>query len=289
MFEVVDLFCAPGGLSLGFSMAGFRVVAGIDSDVDAMKTYRRNFPETRPILRDIRTLDPGGVMRYLEIEEGEIDVMVGGPPCQGFSTIGRPALASLARAGRRKDITVPYARFIDDPRNELYRYFMVFVKSFRPKFVVMENVLGMMSYRNGEIVRQIVGDFRRMGYRTEARVLNAVWFGVPQMRRRIFFIGTRLRDAEIRWPRPTHGESAGTGTTLEHFVDAGGGLKPPVTVWEAIGDLPDPVPGRPKLADCPIPYDRPPFCEYQRFMREWGGGSPDGKVHNHVARRHNER
>jgi DNA (cytosine-5)-methyltransferase 1 len=287
-FTLIDLFAAPGGMSLGFEMAGFKSIAAVDIDERGMMTYSQNFPEAEPIVADVRRLTSSELMRRTGISRGDVDVIIGGPPCQGFSTIGRVKIASLVRKGIW-DLKNSHPRFIDDPRNVLYREFVRFVKDLNPAFFVMENVPGMISYRNGEIVREIVEDFEKIGYRTEARVLNAVWFGVPQMRKRIFFIGTCLPDVEIRWPQPTHSEPHNIRMTLECLMNIEGELKTPITVWEAIGDLPDPVLGRPRLADHPIPYDRPPFCEYQTLMREWGGGALDGKVHNHVARQHNER
>jgi DNA (cytosine-5)-methyltransferase 1 len=251
-------------------------------------TYSQNFPGVETMVADVRKLTSDELMRRAGISRGEVDVIIGGPPCQGFSTIGRVKIASLVKEGTW-NLRNSHPRFIDDPRNVLYREFVRIVRDLKPAFFVMENVPGMMSYRNGEIVGEIIEDFEKIGYRTEARVLNAVWFGVPQVRKRIFFIGTCLSDVELRWPRPKYADPASARVTLERFMNSEGGLKPPVTVWEAIGDLPDPVSGKPGLADQPVPYDKNPFCEYQKFVREWGGGPPDGRVHNHVSRRHNER
>jgi DNA (cytosine-5)-methyltransferase 1 len=228
------------------------------------------------------------------VGEGQVDVIIGGPPCQGFSTIGRVKIASLVRNGVWSNLANPHPRFIDDPRNILYKEFMRIVRDLKPLFVVMENVPGMMSYRDGKIVKEILEDFRAIGYRAQVRVLNAADYGVPQVRRRIIFIATRVENAPIRFPGPTHGET-GTKSLLEYVAKESledterATLKPYVTVWDAIGDLPDPVPGRPGLADVPLPYDKPPFSDYQKFMREWGGGSPDGMLHNHITRQHNER
>jgi DNA (cytosine-5)-methyltransferase 1 len=160
----------------------------------------------------------------------------------------------------------------------------------------MENVSGMMSYSNGLIVKQIVEDFREIGYRTWVSVLNAVHYGVPQIRKRIFFIGTCLRDIDVCWSSPTHTDPADmphiSCVNLDNFTDMNIGkikLRPPISVYEAIGDLPDPVQGKPGLADLPIPYDKPPFHEYQRFMREYNRDPSDRYVHNHVTRQHSER
>ena len=281
-FTFIDLFAAPGGLSLGFEMAEFKCLAAIDVDRKGMLTFQQNFPEAVPIVADIRKLESDNLLRCAGISRDDVDVIVGGPPCQGFSTIGRVKIASLVREGVWKNLKNAHPRFIDDPRNILYREFVRIVRDLQPKIFVMENVPGMMSYRNGEVVRQIKEDFRAIGYRTEARVLNAVRFGVPQVRKRIFFIGTRIKDANIIWPNPTHMEPEGGIRKLEKFGE--NPLEKPVTVWEAIGDLPEPVKGRPGLADLELDYDRPPFSKYQEWARR--GSS---KVHNHVTRQHSER
>jgi DNA (cytosine-5)-methyltransferase 1 len=272
-YTVIDLFCAPGGLSLGFEMAGFRVLAGVDIDPDGMKTYSRNFPHAVPVIADIRQLDPVRFMETVGAAAGRVDVVVGGPPCQGFSTIGRSAIAGLARKGVKNGINVLHPRFIDDPRNELYRYFIRFVKALQPRAVVMENVPGMMSYRDGAVVREIIEDFASLGYRVTARVLNAADYGVPQLRKRIFFLGVRGGNAVLRFPAPTNIQPEGLGTEL--------GLKPYITVWEAIGDLPE-IPAGGGAEE--MPYTKPPHSEYARWARE---GSP--AVFNHRARHHNER
>jgi DNA (cytosine-5)-methyltransferase 1 len=293
-FTVIDLFAAPGGLSLGFEMAGFEVLAGVDVDPAGMETYSHNFPGSRAILRDIRQLESRELMRLAGVSEGQVDVIIGGPPCQGFSTIGRVKIASLVKTGVWNHLTNSHPRFIDDPRNILYKEFMRIVRDLKPQFVVMENVPGMMSYRNGEIVREILEDFEAIGYRAQAKVLNAADYGVPQIRKRIIFVATRIEKAPIRFPRPTHGET-GAKSLLKYLIEedpensGSATLRPYVTVWEAIGDLPDPVPGRHGLADAPLPYDKPPLSDYQKFVREWNGGPPDGMVHNHVARQHSER
>jgi DNA (cytosine-5)-methyltransferase 1 len=280
-FTFIDLFAAPGGLSLGFDMAGFECLAAVDIDEKGMLTFQQNFPGAAPLVADIRKLDSSSLLKRAGISRDDVDVVIGGPPCQGFSTIGRVKIASLVREGVW-NLRNAHPRFIDDPRNILYKEFVRIVRDLQPKAFVMENVPGMMSYRNGEIVDQIREDFAAIGYRTDARVLNAVQFGVPQVRKRIFFIGTRMDGAKITWPKPTHLESEGGMPSLEEFVE--GPLKRPVTVWEAIGDLPDPVEGRPGLADLELDYDKPPFSEYQKWARD--GSS---KVHNHVTRYHSER
>lgn len=281
-YTFVDFFGAPGGLSLGFEMVGFKSIGALDIFKAGMETYQFNFPNSKILIEDIKKISVQDLKKEFGVGKGDIDVVIGGPPCQGFSTIGRVKIASLAREGIW-DLNNHHPRFIDDPRNELYKEFVRMVNGLHPKIVVMENVPGMMSYRNGEIVREIIEDFTSIGYRAKARVLNAVEYGVPQIRKRIFFIAVRKDlKVKVKWPKPTHILKNSLDKVKPLFDYPG--LKPAITVWEAIGDLPSPVPGRPKLADSPLEYDRPPFSEYQKWARK---GSK--KVHNHITRQHNER
>lgn len=281
-YTFIDFFGAPGGLSLGFEMAGFKSLGVLDIFEAGIETYLFNFPHAKAIVKDIRKVSVNELKKEFGIGPTDIDVVVGGPPCQGFSTIGRVKIASLARNGVW-DLNNHHPRFIDDPRNELYREFIRMVNGLLPKIVVMENVPGMISYRNGEIVREIIEDFAKIGYRAEARVLNAVEYGVPQIRKRIFFIAVRKNlKVNIRWPRPTHIYNPVFKEKKLLFESPE--LIPAVTVWDAIGDLPSPVPGKPKLADFPLEYDKAPFSEYQKWARN---GSE--KVHNHITRQHNEK
>ncbi|MBO8143580.1 MAG: DNA cytosine methyltransferase [Thermodesulfobacterium sp.] len=283
-YTVIDFFGAPGGLSFGFEMAGFKSIGALDIFKAGMETYQFNFPDSKILIEDIKKVSVQDLKKEFGISKENIDIVIGGPPCQGFSTIGRVKIASLARNGTWK-LNNHHPRFIDDPRNELYKEFIRMVKGLKPKIVVMENVPGMMSYRNGEIVREIIEDFNSIGYTAQARILNAVEYGVPQLRKRIFFIAVR-KDLKIKilWPEPTHTYSNSNSMSSIGPLFKKKKLKPAVTVWEAIGDLPSPVPGKPKLADVALNYDKEPFSEYQKWARQ---GSKE--VHNHITRQHNER
>ena len=175
--SVLDLFAAPGGLSTGFREAGYRVVAVLDSDEYGCETLDYNFGSggTMVIQGDIEGL----------MVRGRVDVVVGGPPCQSFSLVGRPKINHLRKYSDR-------TRFIDSKRNRLYKHFVKVVDSVKPTFFAMENVPGMLSYQDGRVKEQVLEDFEGVGYATDVRVLNAADFGVPQVRHRAVFIGNRL-------------------------------------------------------------------------------------------------
>lgn len=273
-FNVIDLFGAPGGLALGFRMTGrYKILVCVDSDKTAAATYRVNFPATEVIEKRVENVAARDLLDAAQVERGEVDFVIGGPPCPGFSIIGRVKIASLAGTGKWKNLNNSHPRFIDDPRNVLYNHFVRMVKGLRPKFFVMENVSGMVSYNNGETIRQVLEDFGTNGYRTDWKILNAVEYGVPQKRRRIFFIGNRL-GLPNPFPTPPHCSSTGGNP-------GGGKLEDAVTVWDAIGDLPRLRQGEGKeQSSC----RRKPFTDYQRWARR-----RSRHVFNHVARWHSRR
>lgn len=165
---MIDLFCGAGGLSLGFTQVGFITSLANDIEPCCVDTYAHNHPETpreNIILGDINNLieNLSTLMRF-----NEVDVVVGGPPCQGFSMANRQ-------------------RLIDDPRNKLYKSYVKVVSMVKPSFFVMENVKGMMS-----VASQVIEDFEKIGYTVTCRVLNAKDYGVPQNRERLIFIGNRV-------------------------------------------------------------------------------------------------
>lgn len=166
--KMVDLFCGAGGLSLGFTQEGFVTSLANDIQECCVDTYAHNHPETprdHVVLGDIKQV-VDGIENYLRYKN--VDIVVGGPPCQGFSTANRQ-------------------RLIDDPRNQLYKNFVQVVQKVNPPFFVMENVKGMLSVAN-----QVIEDFEAIGYSVKAQVLNAKDFGVPQNRERLIYIGNRI-------------------------------------------------------------------------------------------------
>ncbi len=243
----MDLFSGCGGLTKGLSMAGIKSIFASDIDENCMKTFNRNFPDIPFLCKDITEISREEVDL---LTGGAVpDIIVGGPPCQGFS---------LANKRRNK--------VADDPRNRLFYGFVKFLNWYSPRAFVMENVKGLLSMKNGEVLETIFSELSRagdFGYNVEYRVLLASDYGVPQNRERVIFIGTR-KDLDIK---PVYPE------VLESLHR--------VTVDEAISDLP-------QINACEgvevMEYGTAPANEYQRMMR--------GKMNyvvNHIAMRHTQR
>ena len=238
-WTVIDLFCGAGGLSEGFRQAGCHVLAGNDYDAAAGETFKATHSEAVFLEGPIQNHSAGDFLRAAGLKKGELDVLVGGPPCQGFSVYN-------------------HQRGMHDERSSLYREYLRVVEGLAPKWVVLENVTGMTSAGGGAAVDAIVQGLEDLGYKVEKRILKAEEYGVPQERRRLVFIGNRV-GLPITWPEKTHGE----------------GLRPLVTVKDAIGDLPRLENGEDKGVTS---YGKPAFSEYQRMLR---GNSTH--VQNHSA------
>ena len=198
----VDLFAGAGGMSLGFTKSGFHIVQAVEVDPHAAKTYRKNHPETDVIESAIQKLNPVKCLARVGLQPGDISVLIGGPPCQGFSESNRRT------------------RTLGNPRNHLYKHFVRFLKAIEPDWFVLENVAGLKTLAKGAILNRIVKDCRELGYKVAPQVLNAADYGVPQVRRRLFIVGNRL-GLPIEWPKASHGH----------------GKKSYVTVRQAIADL----------------------------------------------------
>ena len=167
----IDLFCGCGGLSLGLRRAKFKVVAAVDNDPLSISTYRKNHRRTRLIEADIRSVDAHALMAELELEQGELDLIAGCPPCQGFSSLR----------------TLNGSRKIDEPMNDLVFEFLRFVRVFLPKAIMMENVPALL---NDVRLRRIERQLDKLGYAYQAKILNAAEFGVPQRRFRMILVGS---------------------------------------------------------------------------------------------------
>jgi len=265
---VLDLFCGAGGMSLGFKNAGCHILGGIDQNQYAINTHHQNFPSAKLKLppQDIRSLNN---LDHLGLNPSEVDILVGGPPCQVFSRVG---IGKMRKLG--KDIE-------SDHRNFLYKEFVRFVAYYKPLCFVMENVDNLA--RKEETLRKIRDDFSNNnqegypGYRVDYRVLNASEFGVPQKRMRLFIIGVRS-DLGIDPPFPDK--------CVEY----------PISVGEAICDLPELEPvvmtlvprcSRPRQKDIECAYKCSPQSSYQEKMRRRKKESEG--VWNHLCRSHNDK
>lgn len=246
----VDLFCGCGGLSCGYSLEGFSILLGADIDPMPLRTFKRNFSKARIIQADLSEVAPSTILRSLNLAPNQLDVLLAGPPCQGFSK------------------NVPASRrFLDDPRNQLMRVFLKFVGVLLPKVVLMENVAELVRAYDGAVTNEILGEFQRLRYKADVKILSSVDYGVPQRRRRAFFFANRL-GRPVSFPEPTH---VAPDTISRHLS------KPThVTVWDAISDLPRLQAGQ---GSNPMPYSTKPNAEYQKMMRK--GAT---LLYDHVAR-----
>lgn len=180
-YTYIDLFAGAGGMSLGFDNAGFKNLLAIEFNKDFAETYKKNFPRHNLIVDDIKNVTEKQI--YDIIKNEKVDVIIGGPPCQGFSIAGN--------IGRN---------FIDDDRNRLFKEFVRFVKIIKPKMFVLENVAAMERHNKGKTIKEIVSSFKEIGYDVKYKVLNAVNYGVPQERRRIFIVGA-LGENNFKYPQ----------------------------------------------------------------------------------------
>ena len=229
----IDLFCGCGGFSYGFKQAGFDILLGIDVWKDATVTYAHNIQGAKTINDDISQISGTDILNTLNISADDVDVIIGGPPCQGFSVSGK--------------------RLRDDPRNFLYKSFVEIVEEIQPKVFVMENVPGLVRLFNGKVKEEVIKDFSEIGYEVVEKILTAADYGVPQIRKRVFFVGINKNKIsnthQFEFPIAEYGQD----------------LKPYITCKEALSDL-DFVPIDKSMGDN-IEYQIEPQSEYQKLMR----------------------
>jgi len=260
----IDLFAGAGGLSEGLSEAGFHSLFSSEIIPVYAQTYKSNHPSTTVVTADIRTLDANMVRDDLKIERGELDLIAGGPPCQGFS-INAPVRSTL------------------DQRNHLFKEYLRFVDAFAPRAILIENVPGLVSFEHGATLHAILNALADLGYGADVRILGAAYYGVPQMRWRTVILGLRGKDLpHMAFPEPIY--HAPVRPNFTTTFDGHSLVKLPrpsasanfVTVAEAIGDLPPLDSGE---QGTPIKeYLCSPTCDFQRRARV---GSPG--VVNHEA------
>lgn len=206
----IDLFSGAGGLHIGFERAGFDIKLCIDNDNLVERTHKRNFPHIPMINQDIRTVTPEDIKSYLD--DGVVDVIIGGPPCQGFSTIGKRVSSD------------PDKRAQHDPRNELVLVYANLIRALKPKFIVMENVKGILTMDNGAYLQNVLTLLREAGYNADYRLVNMANFGVPQIRERVIILGNRL-GLSVDFPKSDHSDNPDDN------------LAPWVDCWSVLEDL----------------------------------------------------
>jgi DNA (cytosine-5)-methyltransferase 1 len=233
-YTIIDLFCGCGGLSLGFTNAGYNVILGIDNCQDAINTFIKNHPNSKAIVADLLEEKPEQISKITGIKK--VDIIVGGPPCQGFSIAGK--------------------RIINDERNELYKSFVNFVNYYKPKAFLMENVPNILSIGSGIIKENIINDFENIGYKVFYKNLMASEFGVPQNRKRAFFIGIQ-NNLNFQFPEST--------------------ITKKITTEEAISDLPE------NSIEDGINYINKAKSNYQQLMRQ-----NSVSIYNHIITNHKE-
>lgn len=224
--NVIDLFCGCGGFSFGFEEAGYHVTLGLDYDKDAVKTFQLNHPNSKAVCGDITKISTKELLNTIDTKT---DLVIGGPPCQGFSLTG--------------------TRDPNDPRNKLYKYYVDVVKQTSPRAFIIENVPGLANLYDGKVKEDIYKTFQKLGYNLNSKVLLASDYGVPQNRERFFIVGLKKELGTFEFPLPTHS----------------GDNK--VNCEQAIGDLPALDDGE-FFGQEEMTYPSKPKTEYQKMMRK---------------------
>lgn len=326
----MDLFAGCGGISLGFATAGFELVASVEFDPWAAESHGANFAavshgrnrEAHFKPRDITQEDPAGIFHELGIRgrvEEQVDVLVGGPPCQAFARVARAKLRSEARRRDEDDADIA---FLVDGRVNLWQRYLHYVRETKPLALLMENVPDILNHGGKNVAEVVAGHLREEGYLVRYTLLNASWFGVPQTRERMFLIGVHEDvGSDVVFPSPTHfsvlpAGYEGTRATARKLItpttsglisevehshcwisdpSEADGLPPTTTAGEALADLP-PINaldllktgriarGRKDPAE-PVGYTSvEPTTAWSRLMRQWPGFATAGETTGHVIR-----
>ncbi len=309
--RVLDLFAGCGGISLGFSAAGFSIAGAVEFDPEAAASHGRNFHGGDPAhsrARDITKTSPDQLATELQAgpTAEAFDVLVGGPPCQAFARVGRPKL---------REVDNHAEAFKHDPRAQLYIDYLRYVEAFAPLAVLVENVPDVLNHGGQNIAEEIAEVLESKGYICRYTLLNAAFYGVPQMRERMILIAYRREIADaVTFPDPTHfidlppgyegtrsvalkfldSEIADDAHRYIHAPKAARSLPPAITAEDALGDLPA-IDARKLLKsgalrrgarrfDDPMPYGREPHTPYARLMRTWPGFEAPTALTDHVIR-----
>ncbi len=261
LLTTIDLFSGAGGITEGFREARYRCLYANDSMPEAIETFEHNHPGTWADCRNVEKVDPVEIRSKLKMRKGELDVLVGGPPCQGFS------------------INAP-DRFLTDPRNKLFKDYVRFLEEFGPKTFLFENVPGLLSLGDGKVLDRILSEFVRLNYHVTVKILFSAHYGVPQERWRLILLGSKF--SEIAPPEPTHfaigrANFRGGGGVLTFQLTESDKQRmlPAVTVGAAIGDLPRLAMGEGAET---IGYTSDKVSEFASKIL-----NPEGVTYNHFA------
>lgn len=261
MYYTVDLFSGAGGITEGFRRQGqYTCVCANDCDPCARDTFTYNHPGVPYILKDVREVTGKEIKDIIKDKCNSVDVITGGPPCQGFSLAGQ--------------------RLTDDPRNMLFREYIRIAKSLQPKVIFFENVYGILSMQKGNVLKAIIAEFDEIGYECQYKIINAADYGVPQARPRFVLIGVRKGyGIKISFPAPTHGPAKEGAYQMNLFQKD---LLPYVTVEDAISDLPKLEQGEGEME---MTHTNKPTNDYQRERR---GHRTPGTLFGHKATKHSK-
>lgn len=252
--KIVDLFAGVGGLSYGFAHDEcFEIVAANEILPNMAKAYELNHPSVKMYNRDIKDFGISDLSQDLGIKKKDIDLVIGGPPCQAYSTVGK--------------------RLADDPRGQLFQEYYRVLQELDPTAFIFENVKGLLSMQKGELFKTILELFASLGYRVEHKLLNAADFGTPQIRERVIVVGTKLNQPFF-FPQPTHYNPDQPKNLINSIMN------PYITLAEAIGDLPLIESGEEAMS-----YADKPQNAYQKLMRK---NAPDNLM-DHNAPKNNQK
>jgi DNA (cytosine-5)-methyltransferase 1 len=309
--RVLDLFCGCGGLSLGFQKEGFNIVAGIEIDKEASRSHASNFHKDHPLFekfaqpRDIRKITAASLLEETGVAGdpgNKIDIIIGGPPCQAFTRVGRAKL---------REVFSDDNAFLNDARSQLYKSYLEYVRDLAPLAILMENVPDMLNYGGVNIAELVCYDLVQYGYNCQYTLLNSVYFGVPQMRERMFLIAIHEDiGGDIQFPLPTnyavlpkgyHGsrhvalKSIKAGPKSDHYIEPprpDKQLPRAVSAKDALADLPvitdhlegGLTRGMKKTAEKKKYKSRTTRNTYQLLMRNWPGFATKDEVSGNVIR-----
>jgi DNA (cytosine-5)-methyltransferase 1 len=294
--RVLDLFSGCGGLSLGFKKAGYDIIASVELDKEAARSHAMNFHNGHKLFeqyaksRNIENTSPADLFKDLEITgdiDDQVDIIIGGPPCQAFTRIGRAKL---------REIKEDAMAFLNDTRSQLYKRYLEYVRALRPMAILMENVPDMLNYGGANIAEFVCHDLEQYGYRCKYTLLNTAFFGLPQMRERMFLIAVHNSiEGEIVFPQPTNhielpkGYNGSRNVALKHIdldnpahfesLQLDPAMPAAISAQDALSDLPvitEHLTAKMKRGikklDNEVSYSlAAPANHYQRLMRNWPG------------------